>query len=521
MITQIKRHVVTKGNLGFVAAGTPLYVKAGKRVHYNVLPGQLVAYLETKTGTPVAIAAGSLTAANISKLRIGVGYSKDGITVEGVRHLGVEKAGNCDVKHMSVASPKCGNPAVKDFYAKCVSCDETYTIAVGVEDNFTRTFGKFQASEAEYIASYVPDCTTCDDCDVQVDAKEIAKGLVNNLQYDPQLTVNGKPYPDHIPDDRILPFGVHVICENDFTYCLAFTDPDGECESCTELTAIGSIIIGGVTTTIVGGSIPGTPTLTSYVQLQSVADQINEAFALSTAEEGHAYVTGVNVNGCCPIQLHINTTDADFVLRNNADTPAAITPTDESTNFGVGDAGESYDFGIRVIAAPITPDCNCNLERPLHFYGVKLDIDARGEGFKFTKTVDRQLMELPGGFGRSVQWQELTQDYGGSGRDYAGGGTGSTWSGGPRDNSLIGKNGAVTAECDESYCSYYIRSNQEYYGVDHQMKGFLIDSFVHVPSTDATTVAAVKAMLEAWGTLAVSCDTAPTLTCTPLGTACS
>lgn len=518
MITQIKRHVVTKEDLGFVAAGTPLFVKAGKRIHYNVLPGQLVAYLETKTGVPLTIGPGDLTASNVSKLRIGVGYSKDGVTVEDIRHIGVEKAGNCDVEHMSVASPKCGNPAVKDFYAKCLSCDETYTIAVGVEDNFTRTFGKFQASEAEYIASYVPDCTTCDDCDVQVDAKEIAQGLVNNLQYDPQLTVGGKPYPDHIADDRILPFGVHAICENDYTFCLSFTDPDAECDTCTTLGSITQVSIDGAPTDIVGGSIPSDPTLASYVQLQSVVDQINEAFALSETADGHAYLTGVNANGCCPLQLHVNTTDPAFVLTGGA---GAIAPTETSTNFQVGDAGEGYDFGIRVIAAPITPDCNCYLDRPLHFYGVKLDIDARGEGFVFTKTVDRQLMELPGGFGRSVQWQELTQDYGGSGRDYAGGGTGSTWIGAPRDNSLYGKNGAVTADCDTSYCSYYVRSRQHYYGVDHQDKVFLVDSFVHIPSNHLVTAAELKTLLETWGTLSISCDEVPTLDCTPLGTTCA
>jgi hypothetical protein len=77
--TTIKRHITGTGDQPIAAAAQPLYVKAGKRIHYNVAPGQFVAYLETNPGIPQTIAAADITAANVHKVRFAVGHSSDGV----------------------------------------------------------------------------------------------------------------------------------------------------------------------------------------------------------------------------------------------------------------------------------------------------------------------------------------------------------------------------------------------------------------------------------------------------------
>ncbi len=512
--TQIQRHIVGKGNRALVAKDTPVYQLAGGRIHYNVAPGQFVAYFESSDGQiPLAIEAADITSKNVHRVRFGVGYSTNGVTVDAIRYLGTEKIGNCDIEHMSVASPKCGNPAVRDFYFDCVSCDETYTIAVGVDDNFTRSFAPLQKSYAEYFGSYVPDCTTCDGCDTEVDCKDIVHGLVESIRGDRGVMIGDKPYPDYRKPDLCPPFHITAICPVSRVYCLSFTDPDSECEKCETVSAITEVTIGGTAYPLVGTVLPDDTSQTARVQLQSVVDQINQLFDDNLGlDMGRAYLTGVNASSCCPLQLHVNTSDDTFAI-------TGLTPAEDYNPFDVGQPGEGFSCGIRVIAAPIEGDCSCYIDKAAAFYGANIRIEARGDGFQDSKEVAVQNMELPGQFGRLIQWMEVAQDRGGSGRNYSAGHQGGTFLGVPRDDSRYVA--SYMAECEEDYCSYYIRSREH---IRNQASGkpdsFLIDSYIHVPSGDDVTQTAVEEFLTLWADLSITCADEPVISCTPLDPSC-
>jgi hypothetical protein len=407
-------------------------------------------------------------------------------------------------------------PAVKDLYFDCVNYDDAFTIAVGVDDNFTRSYAPLQKSFAEYIGSFKPGTAKCDDCDSSVTCTEVAEGLVQSIRQDNAPTLGEVRYPDYRHPDLELPFEIVTIKPVSEVYCIAFSAPASECEECNQVSAITEVTVGGVTTQLVGTTVPGDATQTSRLQLESVVDQINDA--LGTA--GHAYLTGNTATPCCPLQLHVNRdTDGTFEI---SDGTTALTATESYNPFGVGQVGEGFTCGIRVIAAPITGSASCYIEKPLAFYGRDVRIQARGEGFIDTKEVTVQNMELPGQFGTLIQYMELYQTRGGSGRTYSAGYNGGTWTGVPRSDSRIVA--APTADANSDYCSYYIRSRQDFYNpgtVGGKKDTFLIDSYIHVPSGSATTIAALEPFLDKWATLSTSCMDTPTVSCTPLGTTCA
>ena len=519
MNPNIVRHIVVQGDTPFLAAGTEVWSYVGGRIQWNVAHGQPVAYLKSNDGKPpVAIDLAGLTDATKHRLLIGVGDSVDGSKgiVTGVRHFGSEEIGNCDIEHTSVASPVCGNPHVQDLYLDCVNCDVNYTLEFGVRDNHTQSYTDKIKDYANHFVGFTPNCKQCNDCDTTVTCDEVVDGLLNNF-YQPggRKLPGGAPYPDyrHVLDDYA--FDLHKVYNRSLTFCLSFSAPASDCEDCHQLPAFASATIGGVAVDLSAITTPTDNTAIFRAQMEQVTHMINTAFSESATVSGKAYLTGVNYNTCCPLQLHVNTDDAAFAI---ADVNAALAPTVDVNPFDVGQPGEGYTCGLRIISAPLSGECGCDVDRLLQSYFRKVRISAIGEGWEKTLNADIQKAEIPGGFGTMVQHQELTQNRGGSGRTFSAGAQRGGWLGNHRADSHV--NRAVTARCDKDYCSYYVRSRYHFANQSNQLDTRVINSFVHVES-DATAVnAEVKAFIDKMATLSTICDDVNTVQCEPLVKTC-
>lgn len=180
-------------------------------------------------------------------------------------------------------------------------------------------------------------------------------------------------------------------------------------------------------------------------------------------------------------------------------------------------ASTVFPCGIRIIAERIKGDCGCVIKKPLQNYLRKITVHPVGEGFrkKSWRVVEVQAMEMPAGFGAWIQWQEYQNLPGGKGRTYRH----SNYNRGtfyqPDKTSRVH---AVTAKCSENYCSYYLKwlsPSNAHTGPSGVVK---VHSNVHIPSNDATTVAAWEAFQAALIALNPTCKVIATATCdTALG----
>lgn len=544
--TQAIRHIVSSGDQAPVAADGTVFTYTGKRLSYNVAKGQLVFYVQ-ENGTTRTLDHTTLTAADIPKLYVGVGHDADGDgLVDSIRHIGVESISGCNINDVTVSSPKCGNPEVVDFFFDCVHCGEDYTLEVAVDDNFTRSYAPLYRSAAKYWSTVTPDCNTCDGCPPEPTCDEIVCRLVDSINDDVELKLLDKSYPDWNRQGVELPFKAVKIHDRALVYCLAGTVAE-DCENCEGiLPAIThirvtdaaaepqTVALTGTTYTI------GTDTVTLKAQLQHVADQINMAFeAAGNRHGGYAYITGNDQSPCCSVQLHVNTCDADFEIASGIDftpdTGDIIVPTSETNPFtehgsitltpdcedcSAEDATRDFTCGIRFIAAPLSGDCSCYVDKPLQFYGRTLEVTPVGEGWthRHWKTEKVQKLELPAGFGSYIQWLEYKQSIGGQGRNYAWSNNNQGFFNLPDKKSRV--NNAYTAECGVDYCSYKLASEQPY--TNHNGKHDLgrIDSYVHVPSGDSTTLAAWENFLDALIALAPGCPALAEVACTTIEYSC-
>jgi hypothetical protein len=529
------RHIVTRGDMAPVAAGQPVSVRAGKRRNYNVAEGQLVFYVK-EGATTRTVDAASLTVADIPKLLIGVGHIQDkkkGI-VDSIRHIGVEHISGCNLESLDVSAPRCGTPDVVDFYFGCIDCDHTYTVKVGVDDNLTRSYAPFMKSEAEYFVSATPDCNSCDNCPQEATCDAIVCDLVDRLNDDIREEFH---YPDYKGMNKEIPYRAVKLHDRSLIYCLSPIDTDGaECKNCYAFAGINKVVVGEASVDLVGTLNPADNTQTLRAQIQSIADQINEAFEAGPGRHaGHAFITGNEFGTCCPIQLHVNTCDANFAIRNLAD-DADIVPTKDYNPFtahgslqvdpncqdcGSAPTTRNFDCGIRVIAAPIDATSSCYLEKPLAFYGRKVNIYPIGDGWahKQWKVENVQRMVLPSGFGSWIQYQEYRQPVGGSGRDYSWSNTNQGWLNLPDARSRVVN--AITADADEDYCSYHLISSYPKTNALSERAYGRVYSHVHIPSGDTTTKTAFENFLVALAAFSPGCPPVEAVTCEPFVGACA
>lgn len=334
-----QKHLVTYGDYGFASAtgNPPLFVKAGKKLVYNVSPGQLVLYV-IESGVTRIVAPAALDASEIYKLYVGVGIDETGAgRTTAVRHLGIEHIAGCMPRAYQASSPRCGAPQVVDFYFECTKCDETYSVMVKVDDNQTRSFSPWNASMSQFVGSIVTSCSSCDDCDTEHNCREVACKLADSLNAELDLRVGDRLYPDWSGKGLPRPYFATRLHANSPTYCFSPQTVADSCTSCTYVAAVEGVKIRDTRYPFVGNLNPADTTQTLTSQLDFMAEQINEFFKTEYGEFAHAgsaYTTG-SYSDCCSIQLHVNTCDASFTLYDADDaTIAPISNDNPFTTYG-------------------------------------------------------------------------------------------------------------------------------------------------------------------------------------------
>lgn len=518
--SHVERHSVTFGNYPMVPAGQEVFKKAGRKVAYNVVPGQFVAYV-IENGTTRTVDAATLTASDLSKLMIGVGHDSVGNRgiADSIRHIGIDHISGCNLDKASTSSPSCGSPEVHDFFFDCTKCDETYTVMVTVDDNGSRSFAPFMKSGVDYIGSVVTECHTCDDCPAEHNCKEIACKLADALNGDCDLRIGDERYPDWKGNQGVdKPFFATRLHERSLIYCIA--PASEECVDCNHFPAITGVTVLGETLELVGNVNPADPTQTLIPQLHCIVDQINEAYKEAGGHQGSAYLTGGGQSDCCPLQIHINTCDETFAIEG-------LTPTVEENPFEAGtrertsdciDCGEEpttqeFNCGIRIIAAPLKGECGCLIEQPLAFYGRTIEVKPIGEGWTFGYWYKKKVqdMQLPAGFGSWIQWLEYKQTPGGDGRTYNRSNYERGWLN--QFDKTSRANRAVTSSCKDSYCSFFLKSHVDKLTAGTSPGKIDIYSNVHIPTTDDVTLADFYAFYEALLGFSDNCNVLEAVEC--------
>ena len=504
--TNTNKHVVAFGDFGFATAGQPLFTFASGTLNYNVLPGQLVAWTQDDSGTTITHDAGSLTSSDIEELYVGVGYDSTGNgVVDSIRHIGIDHISGCNPREASASSPRCGGPQVIDFYFDCTEFEATYSLMVKVDDNLSRSFGAWNKTAVEFVGTVNTHFEGCTDCPPEHNCKEIACKMASQLNGELDLKVANRAYPDWKGKGLPRPYYATRLHNVSNIYCLTPDSPTTDCEGCLQISALTGVKVNGTTITFVGTTKPGDSTKSMIGQLDSIVNQINQAFQDEYGEKAHvgsAYFTG-SYSNCCPIQLHVNTCDTGFELLGVAS--AQVVPdinSDPFVDHGTRitepdciDCGDTpttvtYPCGIRIIAEQVKGDCDCFLEKPLNFYGRKIEVNPIGEGFrgKPWRVVEVQQMELPANFGAYIQWLEYQSDIGGRGRIYARSNDDKGWLNLPGKRSRAVN--AVVARCDKDYCSYYYNFFLEKKYLNNQFGFLSVHSHVHIPYDDSVTITA-------------------------------
>lgn len=520
-VKYIEKVLVTDGNLGFVPAATPLYTSIKKSAYrtqtvYNVVPKQLVAWVDKKDGTiPLTVTPATLTAADLPFLHIGVGYDGDGDgIVEAIRQFGPDNAEACAITKFNAAAPQCGMPEIKALYPGCLDC-EPLTVRVRVSDSATRSFGSWKTTDfAEFVGSYTPDCATCGDCDKTVDCDEYICGLVDDLNADVEYKIYGEYYPDYMGDTIKRPFKAVKLHSNWYSFCFA---PSGTtCKDCYQIDALESFTIGegedAETIDFISVTNPADNTQTLITQLEFAAKQIENAIQEKFGRHAGWTVLSKGIGECCGVQLHVVTCDDGFILtdsegpvavcENAIDPEGQFTVTGTCKQCGSTETPDVRTCGIAIIADQDKLDCDCFLEFAPAFTGRTIEIDVtQGKDIsKYSKRKTLQEGRLPSGFGAEVQFDEYRQLAGYSGYDYSNGNNPTGNLGLPDKTARIRK--AVTADCKKSYCLYEFEGRfQREFGVNNGPINRPINTRVWVPQNDLVTQAAVEDLAVAIATL--------------------
>jgi len=237
---------------------------------------------------------------------------------------------------------------------------------------------------------------------------------------------------------------------------------------------------------------------------------------------GSAYYTG-SYQGCCPIQLHVNTcydgfqllgADSAQIAASVANNPftvhGSVTADPECLDCGEAPATTNYTCGIRVIAEKLEPSCGCVIDKPLAFYGRKVRFNPYGDGWRNKSYLVKQIqaMELPSGFGREIQFYEYQSVPQGKGHLSNRSNTIQGW------GAQVGKTDRfnnVTARCDADYCTYYIKFLMDRMKLSNERGDLDLHSWIHIPNDDTATLDAWEAI---YAKILVTAPTCKVLTAT-------
>ncbi len=486
-----KNILVAKSGLGLYPAGQAVFrapKKSGRGAHVNVLPGQLVIYDPI---TLLAVDAAAIALGKYPRLVIGVGHDTNGDGyADAIRKVAGDELYTGYIDAVTAEPSRCGTVEVHDLLFDCIYPEEAHSIVVTVEDDFTQNTFPYNRAE-EYTFTVKLDSEDCAGCDDTRTCQEIAckfeQTFNGDLEDDPTLQsvfVRGQV--------ANYPFKLVRLFDTSDVYCL---DKVGDgCSTCNRVTAITGITIGEEDPIeFTNVTDPSDSAYSFEAQLWNIVDQINEALD----GNGSAVITG-NTGSCCPLQLEINTClvyslqsgEDDLTPCSTSNPLAAIPQVHACKNCDEAPADKTYTCGLRVIANRVDLDCNCQFppNPPLGYLSRKVRISA-GAGFPKGSTYSRKVQEatFPEGSGYQAQWDEYTQDYGGSGRDYLP----YNFNRGPL--SLPNKNSrmlnAVTADCDENYCTIAITHRLPH--SDDSVKGELnltkMYTKIYIPTSDVDT----------------------------------
>ena len=508
----ITKHIVTSGDYTMVAAGQRLFdcpnCRAGRdaKIFYNVAPGQLVAYtIDSATLQPITVDSTTLNSVT-GDLYIGVGVDTDGDgAADDVRLLAGEKLDKCLLDETSVSAPVCGQPQILAAYLDCVKCWETYAVQFRYSDNRTRSFGLNRADQNEITAAIAPECSSCDDCSPTANCEEVICKLVDALNNEFDYTLsNGDAYPDKKVVHTTQPYRAVRLHDNWNVFCINPTGAACDCEGCIATDVIESAVINGTVVNFSGNVNPSNNAQTLLAQLKNIAQQIECAFDdLIGPHSGFAFVASGGPDSCCPWQLHVVTCDDDFELHGASgalDVCDAINPYPGfASRATCVDCGESpaADYvptcGLAVIIEQPEIDCGCFIDKPLAWYGrmgdltfVK-DLDSYSPIVKATELL---APRFPENFGAWIQWLEYSQETGGKGREYRDVNARQGWLGLP-DQVSRARNAITFADCNKSYCTYYLgHFNRRRPVIDRVNLSNVnrLSSYIHIPSDDVSTL---------------------------------
>lgn len=514
----ITRHLVTKGNLGFVANNTDLYklVKEGNkfRKFYNVAPGQLVIWKDATTAgaIPKTIGVANITVNDLPDLKIGVGYStaKNGIS-DAIRALTPTELQGCRIDLLDAVGPQCAVPQIKAIYPDCVSCD-TISARVRVYDNQSISFSDEPLKAyQEFVGSFTPDCSSCSDCPQTVTCDEVVCGLVDSLNNDTELLINdgadGIPYPHYYNTGVKRPFTAFKLWPTWKSYCISPTVGSG-CTECNSIAALTTFTVNGVATSF-GLTDPAAPLTTLIDQLEIAVSLINEKIESELGRHGGRAFLSRGNGRCCPLQLFVTTCDEDFAIAGLTQCEDAIeqfpdfVTSGTCKQCGTTDTTTTPSCGIGIFVAPDYESCEClGFNQPQQFTSRWVDVDIiSGSGNyntpRWSKRAELLEPQIAQGFGSQIQYLEYYQQdaVGFEGFQFEIGNETSGWLNLPRHSSRI-KN-AITASCETAYCSYMLQTRgATEYGISRSPINLLLEGWVHVPQNDSTTKTAVEALYQ-------------------------
>lgn len=495
--------LVSSGNKAMVAAGTPLIqALPGGGIQRNLLGGQLFA---ANRHTLVAIDHTSISATNHNDLIFGVGIDKDGDGyAESWRSINLSGFG---VASLEAEPPRCGLPSIKDFLFKCTEAEESYSLDIEIQNNFTRSYMPMHRGD-RFTVTIDTDGGGCENCTSSHNCKEIACKIQDFFT----KKILDR-YPNWMAGKREFPFYARRLFPNDYVFC--FTPSNGDCKDCTHVNALDSFSFnGGEPISFTAVTNPDDNTQTLLPQLTHVMNQINAELG---ANGSAVLVRGTG--GCCAYQLRVNTCYDDFVLFENVDEEdTEIVPCETSNPLEpieVGDdcpscpAGEestiTFDCGVRFIMKPELLDCNCQfptLPPKAYFSGDFEIFPTDGWANNQTRVRSIQRAQLPENFGYWIKWLEYSQTARNLGKNVTSYNQNTGYANLPRNDSRIA-NAVSYADCKKDYCTYDLTHRKSWSkgsnaGIDADFHSVLEHVKIAVPNGDSDTKTSVQSFWTAW-----------------------
>lgn len=492
-------NLTTKGNTGLVAPNLDVVSPVDGQT-YNFPAGKLIVYnpLTNKTLDVAGIATAKA-------VRFGVGHNpKKGLMATEIRHIGGNDIDLCKTMlKVKVQPPVCATPHVIDFEFGCTWTGQDYMFQLDINDWMTRAYYK-EGAVGSLLFNLRDELTGCTSCTEEANCDKLACQLADKINNEWL-----KNYPGTSKLGMLSGKPSHGVWAakkytNSVTFTLAATEVEGGCTVGCAVKGLKSIgATDAVTLTFQNAVDPAAPTQTLLEQLGTVVDQINTFLT----GKGTAYLKQVN---CCEFAIEVNTCMTNVTLTyhddttNTGSTSAAFTAfTPSATCLGCNSQGEeTMACGVRIFIDPLELPCNCQYPdgNAPDYFGRSATATAWGDGWKETsyRVVVVQNMQVPLGTGYEVQQNEFNQSQGGSGFNYP---LGALYSDDriPLPLAKSRANQASVADCTKMYCIWSIVTVDQVVGspIARNVQNSQSVSFLNIPRTDETTIAAAQDVLAA------------------------